>query len=282
MKVQENIKKCVAYVAIKMADSSFRLVGTVFFIGRDKEKNNYSYAVTAKHVIDGIKGKGLEEVFLRVNLKNGQLGIISTKLENWIYHKDSSVDIAIHPIGMQDSMDHLLYPESGFVTDEIIKENEVDVGDEVFVTGLFIHHHGTKKNLPIIRVGNIAAMLGEKIQTKNSFMEAYLIEARSIGGLSGSPVFLNLGIVRKLGGQIKYRQGDDFHNLLGLIFGHYDSSVSKIDEITEDIGEIERVNTGIAIVTPIIKLVEIFSQDEIVKHEENIDKIIEERKKTGA
>ena len=200
MKVQEKIKKCVAFVALQMADGTFHLVGTTFFIGRDKQKNNYSYAVTAKHVIEGIKSKGLDKVFLRINLTNGEAGLFATNASDWIYHNDKNVDIALHPIGLQANFDHLLYPESAFVTPEFINENEIDVGDEVIITGLFRHHHGTNRNLPIVRIGNISAMPGEKIQTKEALMDGYLIEARSIGGLSGSPVFTNLGIIRKLGG----------------------------------------------------------------------------------
>jgi hypothetical protein len=275
MKVQENIKKCVAFVALQMADGTIRLVGTVFFIVRDKQKHNYSYAVTAKHVIEGIKNKGLEKVFLRMNLKDGQVGLFATNISDWIYHNDVNVDIALHPIGLNANFDHLLYPESEFVTEEFIKENEIDVGDEVIITGLFKHHHGTNRNLPIVRIGNISAMLVEKIQTKETLMDGYLIEARSIGGLSGSPVFTNLGIVRKIGGEIKHRQGDDFHNLIGLIYGHYDSHVSQIDEVNTDWNDNERVNTGIAIVTPITKLIDLFNQTKVRELEIRFAEIIE-------
>jgi hypothetical protein len=51
------------------------------------------------------------------------------------------------------------------------------------------HHTGDLKNVPIVRVGNLASYPSEQIQTRAfGRMEAYLIEARSIGGLSGSPV----------------------------------------------------------------------------------------------
>lgn len=282
MKVQEKIKKCVAFVALQMADETFRLVGTVFFIVRDKQKHNYSYAVTAKHVIEGVKNKGLEKVFLKLNLTDGQSGLFATNISDWIYHNDKNVDIAIHPIGLQSNFDHLLYPESAFATSEFINKNEIDVGDEVIITGLFKHHHGTTRNLPIVRIGNISAMVGERIQTKETLMDGYLIEARSIGGLSGSPVFINLGIVRKLGGQIKHCQGDDFHNLLGLIYGHYDSNVGQIDQANTDSNENERVNTGIAIVTPVTKIIDMFNQDNVKEHEKKVSKLIEQKNKTNA
>ena len=88
------------------------------------------------------------------------------------------------------------------------------MGDEVFVVGLFRHRHGTQRNIPIVRVGNLAALTEEKVATNDfGLVDAYLIEARSIGGLSGSPVFLNLWVVRHVEKQVKHATG-------GPIFCH--------------------------------------------------------------
>jgi hypothetical protein len=45
-------------------------------------------------------------------------------------------------------------------------EHEVALGDEVIISGLFRHHVGTKRNIPIIRVGNLSALDEEKITTR--------------------------------------------------------------------------------------------------------------------
>ena len=50
---------------------------------------------------------------------------------------------------------------------------------------------------------------------------------------------------------------------MGLIYGHYDVRVNQQDTATEDKNEFEKVNTGIAIVTPIEKLIEMFEQENI-------------------
>ena len=55
MKIEDRIKKCVCFVALQKYDGEFKLVGTSFFVGRDTEHGTGCYAVTAKHVIDGIK-----------------------------------------------------------------------------------------------------------------------------------------------------------------------------------------------------------------------------------
>jgi len=271
MKVQDKIKKCVAFVALQLADRSFLSVGTVFFIIRNSKANKYTYAVTAKHVIEGIKNKGLDKVIIRLNMKDGTLGIAETKVTEWIYHNDSNIDIAILPFQIYETVDHNYYPETWFLSDTIIQENEIDVGDEIFVTGLFSYHQGKKRNLPIIRIGNIAAMPGEKIQTKMGLIDAYLIEARSTGGLSGSPVFLNVGLVRRIKGKVLLIGSEDIYHLLGIIHGHFETKENQIDLAIEDITESNKINTGIAIVTPIKNLMDLFEQDAILKLEKDAD-----------
>jgi hypothetical protein len=87
-------------------------------------------------------------------------------------------------------------------------------------------------------------------------IEAHLIEARSIGGLSGSPVFVNLGFFRPTSDGI----GKVYW--LGLMHGHWDIDPSP-DEFEEDDSSVplkERVNMGIAIVIPSYKILEILEQ----------------------
>ena len=137
----------------------------------------------------------------------------------------------------------------------------IGCGDEVFLTGLFNSHYGKQNNLPIIRIGNIASMPEEPIQTKNmGAIDAYLIEARSIGGLSGSPVFVQVGGVR---GYTMYA-GSKFY-WLGLMHGHFDLSELELDEVSSDTLMEVKVNMGIAIVVPVSKILEVLNQDELVK-----------------
>jgi hypothetical protein len=137
-------------------------------------------------------------------------------------------------------------------------------GDDLFAVGLFAHHYGNKKNHPIIRTGNIAMMPDEPIPTsKFGDMEVYLIESRSISGLSGSPVF-----VLKQGGN-KWAI-----HLLGLIHGHWDIDANAIiDTNTGDKSGIKAgVNVGIAMVAPAKKIIETIYQkalEDIRTEEEN-------------
>lgn len=112
-----------------------------------------------------------------------------------------------------------------------------------------------------MRIGNLAALAEEKVFAGEfGLVDAYLIEVRSIGGLSGSPVFLNLGVVRHVDNQVKYSTGGPMVFLLGLIHGHYDMPSSSVDIAQTDASEqltTERVNTGMAIVVPMNKIFEV-------------------------
>jgi len=265
MIIREDIRKCVVFIGYRMADGKMRLAGSGFFLGKEstEQKADNVFLVTAKHVIDGIRRLGLPEVFIRANATNGTSVWVRCQSNDWLFHKtDTSVDVALLRIGVPAQLDHLVFPHGLCVTDEVLKSHAVGLGDEVFVVGLFRHHHGNKRNIPIVRVGNLAAMTEEKVETRDfGLVDAYLIEARSIGGLSGSPVFLNLGVVRFIENQVKHAQGGPMFFLLGLVHGHYDVPESAVDGsgLDSDTFSVERVNTGIAIVVPMHKIFEVIA-----------------------
>ncbi|MCH7523058.1 MAG: hypothetical protein IH920_04720, partial [Chloroflexi bacterium] len=144
----------------------------------------------------------------------------------------------------------------------MIGEFDIGIGDELLVTGLLVSHPGTEKNIPIVRSGIIAAMAGDELRdyAKNKYgppYKAHLVELRSTGGLSGSPVFVVIGPARPVimassttwdaaggVGQVSWR-------LLGLIRGHWftkagkDTSANALYDSDE-----EGVNRGIAKVVP--------------------------------
>jgi len=94
-------------------------------------------------------------------------------------------------------------------------------------------------------------------------IDAYLVEARSIGGLSGTPVFVHMGGVRTLAGKARFRGGSFYW--LGLMHGHWDLPVSYTDSLAENISTGERVNMGIAIVVPAMKILEVLTQPQLVE-----------------
>lgn len=269
MIVPDQIRKCVGFIGYRMADGSFGLAGSMFFLGKDipeTKRVGSVYGITAKHVIDNIRKTGLDRVWLRLNLKSGEAQWFETLLSEWFSHpSDPTIDVAIRPIGLGDNLDHLVYPHSLCVTDEKMNEHQIGLGDEVFITGLFRHHHGSKRNIPIVRVGNLACMTEERITT-SAFgeMDAYLIEARSIGGLSGSPVFLNLGLSRVVNNTMRLGGGPQ-QFLFGLIHGHYDVKAGELDATSSTDDQEKHVNTGIAMVVPMHNIFKVVAAYEASK-----------------
>ena len=263
MPIPDEVRKCVAFLAYKDAQGMIRLAGTVFFVGvgvpGDTLGNSFGYAVTAKHVIGGIKEKSVDgKVYFRLNLKDVGAEFAESKIDDWHFHPtDNSVDVAAMNFGASSMLDHLVFPAAGIATADVINAQKIGIGDEVFIVGLFVHHYGQQKNIPIIRIGNIAAMPEEKIQTASEEMEAFLIESRSIGGLSGSPVFVNTAGARTIGNTLSLGGGGIF--LLGLVHGHWDVPPSQLDTVIVD-NRRESVNIGIAIVVPAQKILELLNQ----------------------
>jgi hypothetical protein len=258
MFVPEQMPKCIAYLGYELANGEKRLAGSAFFVGRivaeDLPDILFGYLVTARHVIEAIRAKGLLKILLRVNLKSGIASWIETDIQNWAFHPNPANDVAVLRRSIAPEFDHRMWPATGFALPATILAERISVGDEIFFTGLFSRAYGETKNIPIVRIGNIAAMPDEPIKTKLGYADAYLVEARSIGGLSGSPVFINTGGSPRMKGQLTGGLATFF--LLGLVHGHFDIEDEEIDNVADDGLERIFVNTGIAIVTPAEKILE--------------------------
>jgi len=92
------------------------------------------------------------------------------------------------------------------------------------------------------RVGNLAMMKGEPVHTAVGDIDAHLVEASFIGGLSGSPVFLHVP-------EFNVRPGTftQFF-LLGLMHGHFDIQHLNEDTVV-DSGETNGINIGIGVLS---------------------------------
>jgi len=269
MLVPDQIRKCAAFLCYK-AGHDIKLAGTTFFVGIPIEGTigmQFVYLVTARHVIQGISLKSTDQtVYVRVNMRDKPARLVKFPIERWLFHpQDTSVDVAIMPWAPPaDVVDYLTIPVSMAATHEVISKEGIGIGDEVCLTGLFVNHYGQQRNLPIVRIGNIALMPEEPVQTQDlGLIDAYLVEARSIGGLSGSPVFVHLAGIRRVGKESQLK-GSVFY-WLGLMHGHWDLPVSDIDTLVEDTLSNQRVNMGIAIVVPVSKILEVLNRGELIE-----------------
>lgn len=280
MLVTDLLRKVVVFVGHNgiHGDEDFIADGTGFVLLYLVHGFAFPYIVTAKHVVDQASGKeGKNDVLLRFNKTGGGIEYIKTKLSEWQAHPDhvedgrkkNYIDVAVLGLlnyktwGRRDifeKLDFVHLDEEDFCTDEIIEKYSIGVGDEVAIPGLFHSHMGVVQNVPILRTGNIAATRGEPVPTSRGPMDAYLVEMRSVGGISGSPVLTNMAVRPKIllpesPTAMRIEQSNKTHYLLGLIHGHYtittqDEWVSKTDLQVGD------VNAGIAVVVPISKIAE--------------------------
>lgn len=282
MFVPNQIRKCVAYVGLRRSANTdeIRWCGTCFFVGVNLIESRFmAVLVTARHCIEYIAKESADgHVYIRINLTDGQSFSEAVPASKWTLHNNESVDVAAMPVGFANNFDHSVIDPKLFLTEDDAKKYQVGIGDEVLIVGLFREHPGRARATPIVRIGNIAALLDEQVWTnKYGRIDATLIECRSIGGLSGSPVFVTLDpYVTFPKGSIITASGIGRGSTLrciGLIHGHFDSG-SSIDITEEDAGLGASINMGIAIVVPVQKIREILNQTPITAAKEEAEKVI--------
>jgi len=198
MRIPDHLIKSVGFVSRydPSLDNEPQLLqygGTAFVVGvRVDEKFGLAHLVTAKHVAEAIEPA---ETVIAMNGKDGAPLFLRTGEQKWFYHptEKDSVDVAVLPFGSArfTEYDITWIPEQIFATDGRIADFDIGLGDEIIAIGLFTRFFGSTHLIPLVRTGNIAMMPKDRVPTKDfGPMEAYLAEGRSIGGLSGSPVFV--------------------------------------------------------------------------------------------
>ncbi len=263
------------------------------------------FLVTAAHVADKLNGF---DFYIRANYKNGSLAEIKQDCSTrWWYHPEERewVDAALMLLPVKEilELDIAPIPVTMFTSEEIIRTRHLGIGDEVFVVGLFKNAKGRLRNIPIIRIGNVAMMPGEgeKIsfpteEHPNQRLYADLLESRSIGGLSGSPVFIRETV--KISAGVRMQPGFTLNNVnsptpdipgietvelagvgrihfFGSMIGHWRVTVGF--STTQE----EAVNMGIAPMVPAHKILEILRQPELINvmntlHAKTREKVLHE------
>ena len=266
MRLPDNIIECVAFICVQRTDKGiarYESIGTAFFMSIDSKtvsNAKYSYLVTAKHLV-----QGGEQLYLRMNTKGGAYELIRLE-EQWMFSQDQSVDLAVMPFAPDSRIfEYKTGDCTMLATESKLTEHSIGIGEEIAIPGLFVARTGNKRNIPIVRFGNIAAMPSEKlIDKKGQEYHAYLVEVRSIGGLSGSPVFAYLGPSRVNPPKGNIDLGHWYIFLVGVVRGHWSQlkPKHKINVLADDA---ENVNMGIAVVTPATELEAIIYGDYLTK-----------------
>lgn len=290
MRVPADVLKTVAFIAEDVSgdtyEESHEMHATGFFVSVPSSVAKhviYRYFVTAKHVAEALIDRPI--AFL-VNAAKGGLTAIepigapgnTEQTFHWYTHPDDeAVDVAVIPFNPPTDADIVTISVNTFIRKEDIDGERIGIGDEVFMAGLFHFEHGSDdRNVPIVRFGNIAMVPTKPIYINSGFSEVYLIEARSIGGLSGSPVFvrrtMHISGANSLGA-IETLQGIGVHQyFMGLAHGHWDIKESELNSVSFIQDSQRGVNLGIAIVIPAHKILEVINQPKLAEMRERAEK----------
>jgi hypothetical protein len=274
MRVPDDVLECVCFLNSHFASAPAGeqySVGTAFFLAVPMESSapvepgmqrGFLYLVTAKHCVWHESYGLADEISVRVNLKAGGIAKLATEPAQWMLHPTADVAVCAVNIESLAGVAFRAWGATGLALEDFRNERSIGAGDDVFVTGLLVHHPGRSKIMPIARVGNIAALPADPVKLDTGSDVVGLLEARSIGGLSGSPVFLHLSHFRDVPdgniligppGGVKAGSGGE-SRLLGVMHGFYPVGQNDPDGVS---GGDENLNTGIAVVALVDRVMDL-------------------------
>jgi hypothetical protein len=281
MRVPDYILKSVCLVAEEIsqdlsADTVDEL-GTGFVVGvRSKVAPSFPffYLVTAKHVVKEFIDQKRPLVFA-VNSKTGNLARLPTiSNTRWRFHPtDNGADVAVLPLDwIGTEFDFLTIHSDLLANPQVMKQFGIGIGDDVYLPGLFGSIAGFKRFHPIVRHGMLAMLPIEQIEVDGASTDVYLIEARSIGGISGSPVFVRPTVSYRPNRNAQWLDGlARFHRVIGMVRGHWDIRESERNNVRAQHSQKYGVNMGIASITPAFKIIETLNHPDFLSDRESFD-----------
>jgi hypothetical protein len=192
--------------------------GTGFLVQRSiDEKSAKIFLVTNKHVLNKniAQRQSATHIICHMNKKsaNGEIKGVEinfplvysgTSNKNWKEHPNEYIDILAIDITQliinNPDLEKKYVDYSLFVTPEIIKSEDLTIGEDIMVLGYPSSFKQGDTNFPIVRQGIIASQLGQIYidktlqDTQGKIIErqipGFLIDGGLIPGSSGSPVVL--------------------------------------------------------------------------------------------
>ena len=282
-RIRDAYLDCAVYLYASEPDAAqgARTGGSGFVVGipaTDIPDAWFIYVATNRHVIEN------GNTVIRMKTMDNKNSIIATDERAWVCHP-SGDDVAVCFL-IFDAPKHRFnfVPVSQFMTHDLLRSYNIGPGDEAFVVGRFINHEGKQHNLPTARFGCLAQMPIEPVKQDTGFeQESFLVEARSIAGYSGSPVFIYIPSGSYREGvkdwnmpkePEKWERGKKYgwmtsHGpwLLGVDWGHLNDWEPVRDargrpvNPANPMGMQVRLNTGMMAVVPAWKLAEVLESE---------------------
>jgi hypothetical protein len=289
LRVDEKVRKSVVFLGLNNEHGFLPLGTGLLGLAIYEDMGNIAL-ITAKHVMNDIAG---DDIAVRVNLKDGTTKIHKVAKSAGLTFKDQAIDLVIFPFGI-DPLEHDIYmiPLTSSSWEYQTSEfGDPGPGDEVCIVGLYTTHYGHTQNIPVVRIGHIAAMPEEKVMTDRGYVTGYLIECHSIGGISGSPVYWNVPSLRIKDGAVQAAPAQVYVPI-GIIIGYHlvESAADRIavpqfqqkpDKRVYRDGEpsIDELRTGLSVVLPIQHVYDLFESEPLrTIMRDNVDHA---RKKSG-
>jgi hypothetical protein len=222
-------------------------------------RSEFSYLVTAKHVLKDVDGTFLPRVTIRLNLRSpvgdSAVGFIRdipvTDAQGfllWFHSEDEAEDVAVLPLLPDErEFEFSTISTRTFVNDQALNSGALAEGDDLYFIGLMEQYYGNNRNYPLVRRGSLALLTGESIETPSGRQQIFIAELESWPGNSGSPVFLLRG-----GADRAAARGNRF-NFLGMIVASFVNKFSVPLNAGQTAGKLEAgdtANTGMTCIVP--------------------------------
>jgi hypothetical protein len=271
-RIADDLLDCIVYLYPSEAHAAdgTAVGGTGFLVQVPATESDglfFLYFVTNRHVIEG------GNTTVRVNKADGSIVAGDTNEIDWILAPND--DLAIYQIGVPDITAFRLksIPMSMFITPEVITQFDIGPGDETIMVGRFVNAEGRKKNIPTARFGNVAQIANEPLRHRAGFktieQESFLVEARSIPGYSGSPVFVHIPpmSVRPKSTSVSMESLGMW--LLGVDWAHINDHMPAVNEQNEEMPFKVRANSGMMGVVPAWKLADLINMPALKEKRKN-------------
>ncbi|MGA8747018.1 MAG: hypothetical protein WB507_14305 [Solirubrobacterales bacterium] len=292
MRLHRQFRECVAFLRTRTDAANIKPVATAFFVHVPITGNRAAvYLVTAAHVVQKARARS-KSLFVRVNQTDIWEDL---EIPDLAWHEHGESDVAIAEIQLPEDFRGKTIPLEILATDDQCQKYDIGEGDDVFMSSLFTEFTGRERDQPIVRFGSVALGRHEPLAVTmphaETTMEAYLVEVRSWGGQSGSPVFVSF---MGSSGYAEKRDRPVRAKLLGLMHGHYEipakvnfnpSTSSTAPEIITETASAETkatapVNAGIGVVMPAQKIIDLLMEDELVAKRDEEKKRLEDDEPT--
>lgn len=269
VRIANDARRSVVFFGVT-GPNGIQYGGTGFTICDSEQGVPVPFLVTCRHVAKALEK--FDEFFIRLNTKAGGAVDIPVQEIEWTYPPDETVDLAAISLGIdQRHFDIVYYPADrlGIASTKDDPEKVV-CGDPVNIVGLFRLHFGSQRLVPFVHTGNVAVLADsnelipviDRLTREPVKMEAHLIEAQTLDGLSGSPVFIHEtvglegfdlgdGLAPKAYGMVR---------LLGLYAGSWDGEPGTILAEDRDLRGNVRVPVGVGVVVPGDKILELIRE----------------------